>query len=264
MSKTLILTETQVKKLMGVIINEQQSNQVVFSVDFQNAFPSGQYNFTPEYEKIVNDNVDKIGQFITGKNIKNFKLQISSGESQVTNPKGFEEKGSLARKRAEVLKGYLDIVIPKELGMSPVIEVTQPIIGKTPYVLGQSKTDPRYSQEQFVKVNVVVVSEEPIKPKENPDKGFVINVRGDEPNMRGAYYFPKNLEDWKKITEDKRLTGFFSNSEQRGTGYAGTTVNMNHDVFLKYWLSKAPDLESALGPAYVRNPKNPNNFILKP
>lgn len=169
MGKTLILTETQVKKLMSDMINEQKSNEVVFSLDFQNAFPSGQYNFTPEYEKLVNDNIEKIDQFVKGKNIKNFKLQITSGESQVTNPAGFEKKGSLAIKRAEVLKGYLDIVVPKVLGMKPVIEVTQPIIGKTPYTPGNDKNDPKYTAEQFVKVNVVVISQEP--PKQEIKKG---------------------------------------------------------------------------------------------
>jgi len=169
--KKIILNEGQVRRLTSKIINEQQSNRTIFSVDFQNAFASGQYNFNPQYEKIVNDNVEKIDQFVKGKNIENFKLVITSGESQVTNPKGFEEKGSLAKKRSEVLKGYLDIVVPKVLNMKPSIEVSQPIIGKTPWVAGvDDKDDRKFTAEQFVKVNVVVVSNEPIKPK--PEKRY--------------------------------------------------------------------------------------------
>ena len=57
---------------------------------------------------VVNDSVTKISDYIKGKNLKDFKLVITPGESQVPNPKGFEQKGSLAMKRAEVLKKYLE------------------------------------------------------------------------------------------------------------------------------------------------------------
>lgn len=164
--KKLILKENQVKNLIDNLVVEQQTNKVVFSVDFQNAFPSGQFEFTPNYEKIVNDNVEKINQFIKGKKLENFKLVISCGESQVPNPVGFEEKGSLAKKRGEVLKGYLDNVLPKILGTTPTIEISQPIIGKTPWVAGKnSKDDPKYTVEQFVKVNVVLVAGTPVEPE---------------------------------------------------------------------------------------------------
>lgn len=180
--KKIILNENQVRRLTSVIISEQQSNRTIFSVDFQNAFASGQYNFNPQYEKIVNDNVEKIDQFIKGKNIENFKLVITSGESQVTNPKGFEEKGSLAKKRAEVLKGYLDIVVPKVLNMTPSIELSQPIIGKTPWVAGvDDKDDPKYTAEQFVKVNVVVISNEPIKPQVERRVSVIDTVKMNNP-----------------------------------------------------------------------------------
>jgi hypothetical protein len=92
--RTLILTENQIKRVIDNIINEQNTNSSVFTVNFQNAFGSGQYNFTPEYEKIVNDAVEKIDQFVKNKKLSNFKLVISSGESQVPNPEGFSEKGS--------------------------------------------------------------------------------------------------------------------------------------------------------------------------
>lgn len=262
--KTLILTENQIRRVIDNIINEQSTNNSVFTVNFQNAFGSGQYNFTPEYEKIVNDAVEKIDQFIKNKKITNFKLVISSGESQVPNPEGFSEKGSLARKRAEVLSGYLNVVLPKILGFKPTIEIAEPVIGQTKWTSNSNKNDVNYTREQFVNVNVVLNVDTPKIPSpENPNKGFVINVRGDEPGNRGAFYFPKTLNDWKMITKDPRMEGFFSSAEQRGSHYAGTTVNMDHNVFLKYWLSKAPDLESLLGPPYIRDPKNSDNFILK-
>ncbi len=169
------------------MINEQQSNQSVFSVNFQNAFPSGQYNFTPEYERIVNDNVEKIDQFIKGKNITDFKLVITAGESQVPNPQGFEEKGSLARKRGEVLKGYLDKVLPNILGLKPTVEVSQPIIGKTPWVPNKdNKDDPKYVAEQFVKVNVVLTSNEPIKPERRVSVEDTVKMNNPQGNASGV------------------------------------------------------------------------------
>lgn len=234
MSRKIIkLTESQVKTVLSKIISEQQEGQVadklLFSVDFQNAFASGQYEFTPEYEKIVTDNVTKIKNFITGKKIQNFKLQISSGESQVPNPKGFEQKGSLATKRAEVLKSYLDQVLPKILGVRPVIEITQPIIGRTEWDPKKGKDNPIYTAEQFIKVNVVLSSEVEKKPEEKPNRvvsvedtvkidnrqgnasgiGFVMRVREStwDPNVgpiKGKTYF--ELEIFPSDTEYYRTT----------------------------------------------------------
>ncbi len=226
--KKIILNEGQVKRLTSKIINEQQSNRTIFSVDFQNAFASGQYNFNPQYEKIVNDNVEKIDQFIKGKNIENFKLVITSGESQVTNPKGFEEKGSLAKKRAEVLKGYLDIVVPKVLNMKPSIELSQPVIGKTPWVAGvDDKDDPKYTVEQFVKVNVVVVSNEPIEPKVERRVSVVDTVKMNNPqgNLSGVgfvmsinelvfdpNYGYKNTKTYNELEIFPTDTGYFKST----------------------------------------------------
>jgi hypothetical protein len=177
--KKLILKESQVKKLIDGLLNEQNSDKVIFSVNFQNAFPSGQYNLNPEYEKIVNDNIEKIDQFIKGKKIQNFKLVITSGESQVPNPQGFEERGSLAKKRSEILKGYLDIVLPNILGVRPTIEISQPVIGRTPWIPNKdNKDDPKYTAEQFVMVNVVISPEQtppPYKRESKIGEGIFLN-----------------------------------------------------------------------------------------
>jgi hypothetical protein len=264
--RKLILKEEQVKKLIDNLVTENDT-PIVFSVDFQNAFSSGKYKFTPEYEKIVNDNIEKIHQYIEGKNIENFKFVISSGESQVPNPPGFEERGSLADARANVLMNYLKQILPKILGKTPEIVKTPPVIGSTPWIENRSdKNDEKYKLEQFVKLNIIIKTETNKPPQvkiENPNKGYMINVRGDESNKKGAFYFPKTLDDWKKITYDNRLSGFYANAEEKSPKFAQTTVNMNDDIFLKYWLIKAPDLKDILGPAYVRDPKNSNNFILK-
>ena len=153
-SRILNLHESATKNLY--IIKEQLTPNVPFTIDFETAFPSGQYNFTPKYMNVVNDSVTKISDYIKGKNLKDFKLVITPGESQVPNPKGFEQKGSLAMKRAEVLKKYLETSLPPILNMSPQIEISAPVIGTTKWDDRVGKDNDVYKKEQFVKVSVVL------------------------------------------------------------------------------------------------------------
>jgi hypothetical protein len=153
-SRILNLHESATKNLY--IIKEQLTPNVPFTIDFETAFPSGQYNFTPKYMNVVNDSVTKISDYIKGKNLKDFKLVITPGESQVPNPKGFEQKGSLAMKRAEVLKKYLETSLPPILNMSPQIEISAPVIGTTKWDDRLGKDNDVYKKEQFVKVSVVL------------------------------------------------------------------------------------------------------------
>jgi hypothetical protein len=164
------------------LINEQSTPNTPFTIDFQNGFPSGQYNFTPQYMNIVNDSVTKISDYIKGKNLKDFKLIISPGESQVPNPKGFEEKGSLAMKRAEVLKKYLEKVLPNILNMTPQIEITTPVIGTTKWDDKLGKDNDVYKKEQFVKVSIALNTKSVPSPKETPYK---ITAKDNE-----SIYFP--------------------------------------------------------------------------
>jgi hypothetical protein len=184
--KTLILTENQIRRVIDNIINEQKSNTSVFSVNFQNAFGSGQYNFTPEYKNIVNDSVEKIDQFIKNKKITNFKLVITPGESQVPNPKDFSEKGSLAKKRAEVLAGYLNIVLPK-LGIETNVEIANPVIGKTEWSSSEDRNDPKYTKEQFVNVSVVLTADTPVEVEKRRNVEVVDTVKMYNPqgNLSG-------------------------------------------------------------------------------
>lgn len=153
-SRILNLHESATKNLY--IIKEQLTPNVPFTIDFETAFPSGQYNFTPKYMNVVNDSVTKISDYIKGKNLKDFKLVITPGESQVPNPKGFEQKGSLAMKRAEILKKYLETSLPPILNMSPQIEISAPVIGTTKWDDRLGKDNDVYKKEQFVKVSVVL------------------------------------------------------------------------------------------------------------
>lgn len=162
----IILTEAQKKWLIVGILMEQ--NVQPFTVDFGNTFSSGRYEFTPNYAGAVNEKIIQIVTYIKNKNLKNFKIVITPGESQVRNQINPETGvrfgvGELAQKRAEVLKGYLDKVLRASLSFQPNVEVTKPIIGQTP--AGGDKNDPKYTAEQFVKVSVVITSVSDPKPQ---------------------------------------------------------------------------------------------------
>jgi hypothetical protein len=118
-------------------------------------------------------NINDIKEWVKGKNLKNFKIVITAGESQVTNPKGFESKGSLAQARAKVIN---DLV--KNLGIDKIDIVTK--VGDTPYKKGNDVNDPKYKAEQFVTINIVadnsICSMQPIKGKGSQgeaNKGYV-------------------------------------------------------------------------------------------
>ena len=153
--RILNLHESATKNLY--LINEQE--QITpYNVNFDdNTFESGQYNFNTNYSKIVNDKVRELVNYIKGKNLKDFKITITPGESQVTNQPPFQEKGSLANKRGEVLRDYLNKVLPSLLGFTPEIIVSTPIIGQQTYDRTKdNKDDPKYKKEQFVKASVVL------------------------------------------------------------------------------------------------------------
>lgn len=264
------INDSERKRILGLhesatkkqyLILEQVINPKV--LDFGTFFESGQYNFNQNYLKTVSDKVVELSEIIDGKKIDEFQITIIPGESQVPNQSPFQQKGSLANKRAEVLKDYLEKVLPNILGFTPKISIESPVIGSTEWNPKKGKDAPEYKQEQFLKVRIDFITKKTPTPKENINKGFLISVRGDEKTTKGVFYFPKTIEDWKKITYDTRMKGAFTNTEQRGDKFAQTSANMNDDVFRLNWLKNAPDLEKYLGPAYIRDPKNPNEFILK-
>ena len=159
--KKIILTENQIKKVINRIVNEQQQPTITpFTVDFGNGFESGQFKMSPNYEQIVNDKVQQILDYIKGKNLKDFKIVITPGESQVTNQPPFQEKGSLAAARATELKNYLTPIFQKSIQTPIVIETLKPIIGQTPWdPKTGKKDDPKYKAEQFVKVSIVLTTQ---------------------------------------------------------------------------------------------------------
>ena len=119
----------------------------VISFNFGENFDSGKTSLIGK-ENLVK-NINDIKKWVKGKNLKNFKVVITAGESQVTNPKGFTSKGSLAQARAKVIE---DLV--SNLGFDKIEIDTK--IGSTPYEKGDNVNDPKFKAEQFVTVSIVV------------------------------------------------------------------------------------------------------------
>ena len=106
----------------------------------------------------------QIDKFIKDDGGKNFLITITAGESKVTNPKGFEEKGSLALARANSVKGYFeevfqDLIKNGVLNIKVPTDVSQVSLGKTLY--DKTKGDINnpdkkklYNDEQFVRFTI--------------------------------------------------------------------------------------------------------------
>jgi len=112
----------------------------------------------------LSDLKPKIEEFIKNSDSSKFVVNIDAGESQVTNPKGFEEKGSLALARANSVKKYFQELFPELIKNGTLVvnvpkDVSEVKIGKTPYNRAQSqsfkeKYKNEYSQEQFVNFDI--------------------------------------------------------------------------------------------------------------
>ena len=159
--RILNLHKTATKNLY--IIREQDENIIKFPlVKLGDKFNYGEYNSQSAKSGIENLK-NKIEEFIKGSNSSHFTVNIFAGESQVTNPKGFEEKGSLALARAQSIKKYFEEIFPGLIKKGilsiklPSIEEKTLTIGKTPYTKGdQNKPDlkEKYDQEQYVNFDI--------------------------------------------------------------------------------------------------------------
>lgn len=206
-NRILNLHESATKKMY--LIKEQVEQ---YTDNFGDNFESGQYQLSPKFKESMKYKIAKLVEFVKEKNLKNFKIVITPGESQVTNQPGFERQGSLAEARAHSLEDYLNQVLPQMLrGYSPKIEITKPVIGKTPYdKTKDKKDDPRYKNEQFVKVSVVLNTENVPQTKPNPYKA--ISDFG-EPIYLGNNLFGKVLVS-SRITDEITKSGNLDTSKQ--------------------------------------------------
>ena len=127
-----------------------------------------QFNFGEYQSNVVKNSIaalkPKIYEFIKNSGGKQFIVNVNAGESNVTNPKGFEEKGSLALARANSVKQYFQEIFPDLIKNGTLIikvpaDASKVAFGKTPY--DKTKGDynnPQkrelYNKEQFVTFDI--------------------------------------------------------------------------------------------------------------
>lgn len=155
--KVIRLTEADIEKMVQKVLSEQgweergKPEELKLTFDLKEVFPSGEYRLKNTSE--LDDVVAKINSVIKeyGENVK-FNLILTGGESLVTNPKGFEEQGSLAKERIKEVFKYLK----SKLG-NVINDVKENIvIGTTPYEQGKDNpNDEKYTREQFIKIEAL-------------------------------------------------------------------------------------------------------------
>ena len=127
-----------------------------------------QFNYGEYQSNVVKNSIvalkPKIEEFIKNNGGRQFVVNIDAGESNVTNPKGFETKGSLGLARANSVKKYFEETFPNLIKQNVLIINTPKTesdvkIGNTPY--DKTKGDNQnpkliklYNQEQFVTFNI--------------------------------------------------------------------------------------------------------------
>ena len=179
--KKVILSEEQIKRMIDkLVINEQNvvvgqktdtsttvENKVFPTTQLGDKFEFGQYD-SPNVKNTIESLKPQIQNFIKDSDSREFTINIVAGESQVTNPKGFETKGSLALARANSVKKYFQEIFP-DLIKNGVLKIISPTdtnqvkIGETQYggpKSGDNKNPEKiklYKNEQFVNFNIVGV-----------------------------------------------------------------------------------------------------------
>lgn len=166
-NRILNLHETATKRQYLTLEQDVKVENIKTVFPKQNV--GNQFKFGEYQSDVVKNSIaglkPKIDDFILKNGGKQFIVNIGAGESNVTNPKGFETKGSLALARANSVKQYFqeifsDLIKKGTLIIKSPADVSQVVLGKTPYdkTKGDIKNPEKiklYNQEQFVTFEIV-------------------------------------------------------------------------------------------------------------
>jgi hypothetical protein len=171
------LSESQVKKLISdyKTINEQSvgfnPETKTETVDFKSVWRAGYWKLTSNQIQNLNNQMRVIQNFLAKNPQTKLTIQVEAGESKVTNADNESggkavPEGYLSTKRGESLVNYLNTFFKKleNGGMSftyPEIPKPKTIVGSKPYSRknGDNPNDPKYKEEQFVRLKVTATSQ---------------------------------------------------------------------------------------------------------
>lgn len=158
-----LISEQSGKQSGGVLTTSTNTKTTFPKQNIGNQFKFGEYQ-SDDVKNAISTLKPKIEEFIKNNGGKKFIVNISAGESNVTNPKGFEQKGSLALARANSVKQYFQELFPDLIKKGVLVvkgpdNVSQVVLGKTPYdkTKGDNKNPDKvklYKQEQFVTFDI--------------------------------------------------------------------------------------------------------------
>jgi hypothetical protein len=169
MKKVVSITEADLKRIVKKVLKEQAQSQpsVYTSSTFKprnygSLFDLGKYqDESGKIRQAIEKDKQSIVDFMNSQDKASFTAKIDAGESLVTNPVEFKQKGSLALARAKTIFGilndvYADLIADKKLKIV-MPNIGEVVIGKTPYKSGD-QNDPskleQYKKEQYVSMSL--------------------------------------------------------------------------------------------------------------
>lgn len=170
MKRVVKLNEAQLYDIVKKVLKEQvkQAPSVYTEKQFKpknygSLFDLGKFeDENGAIRQAIESDKQSLIDFINSQDFANFTAKIIAGESQVTNPPQFKQKGSLALKRAETIYNILNDVY-SDLIASGSLKIVMPtikevVIGKTPYKPGDQNNPTKLQQfkkEQYVSMNLI-------------------------------------------------------------------------------------------------------------
>jgi len=270
-SKNDVLRSLVKEHIRSYVLNEIDTTIEYETIPLGDNFEYGKYesidvlNQIKQLRSRVNDILKKEPNSV-------FTFKINAGESQVTNPTGFETPGSLALSRTKQVRKYIeevfgDLLSSKKITVISPDTINDVSIGKTPY-RGKGSGDntnpklvPLYKKEQFVNL---LFSGKVIKRTESnvPACNFTTQANGGVANSENDYLYKKYTLDVSKIEIGQKIKVVLdphevpdllyvkAGKQEYNTGFVGVVSN--------YWTIM---LATILHYTYTRQGKEiPNKF----
>jgi len=222
--KKFIVTEQERHQILNLYKEKKLIIEGVtptgFELNLGDSFPMGYYsNFSPEGQILFNNELIALKEYLTKNQDSKFVVNITAGESKVTNKDNEAggvtlAEGDLAKKRAESLKQKLTqyfqgLIDGGAITQMPTFSESVIKLGKTEYPkngTAQEKTKAKmdnaaaYKDEQFVNARISIANNNP--PKPTPFK--LITHR--EPNAYKYQKYYYGVDQW--IKERAEISGF--------------------------------------------------------
>jgi hypothetical protein len=126
--------------------------KTIDTLDFSETFKSGATSL--QNSQAIKEKLAGLKKWAESHKGTNYKITIVAGESNVTNPTGYEQEGSLAKARAEMIKQLVGQVVTGPIDIKVVK-------GTEKYVKGKDKADdPKYTKEQFIRIDISVEADD--------------------------------------------------------------------------------------------------------